>query len=204
MANTQATFGFKHRGYLGGGAPDYQLHPYTISSSNTTAIGFGDPVGYVNNTSAFVTLASASLATVNPIVGIFQGCYFVPAAGGAPVYSPFWPGAAQGSNGTALVIDAPNALFLVAALNTSAVASSIGNTVNFTSGPCQTVGGGFSIATIDTSTGTSGLTGTTSSYMPFRIVGLYDGVGNGSDPTTPYGWMIVGFNYQLNRSFVAL
>jgi hypothetical protein len=204
MANTQATFGFKHRGYLGGGAPDYQLRPYTISSSNTTSIGFGDPVAYVNNTSAFITQASASIATVNPIVGIFQGCYYVPAAGGAPVYSPFWPAAAQGSNGTALVIDAPSALFLVAALNTSAVASSIGNCVNFTSGPCQTVGGGFSIATIDTATGTGGLTGTTASLFPFRIVGLYDGVGNGSDSTTPYGWMVVGFNYQVNRVLQAI
>jgi hypothetical protein len=200
VANTQAQFGFKHIGYLGGGAPDYQLRTYAISSSNTTAIGFGDPVGYVNTTSPFITQYTATLATGTlPMVGIFQGCQLIPSGGGAPVWSNFWPGAAQGANGTAYVIDAPNAQFLVAALNTAITSANIGNLISFASGSAATTGAGFSIATLDQSTATS--TGTTTSVLPFRVIGLYPGVGNGSDPTTPFNWVICSFNFQMNRSF---
>ena len=201
MANTQSQFGFKHLGYLGGGAPDYQLSHYTISSSNATAIGFGDPVQYVSGSGAFITQATGSNATTSPIVGIFQGCYFVPSAGGAPVWSPYWPGT-QNSNGTAMVIDAPNAKFLVAALNTAIVSTNIGNAVNFTTGAPATTGGAFAIATIDQSTATT--TGTTASFLPFRILDLYQGVGNGSDPTTAFNWAVVGFNFQIMRSNVGV
>lgn len=201
MANTQAQFGFKHLGYLGGGAPDYQLSHYTISSTSATAIGFGDPVQFVGGSGAFITQASGSNATTSPIVGIFQGCTFVPSAGGAPVFSPFWPGA-QNTNGTAYVIDAPNAKFLVAALNTAIVSTNIGNAVNFTTGAPATTGGAFAIATIDQSTATT--TGTTASQLPFRVLDLYQGVGNGTDPTTPFNWAIVGFNFQIHRSNVGV
>ncbi len=199
MANTQATFGFKHQGYLSGGAPDYQLTNYAIQSSNATQIGFGDPVMAANATSAFIIQATGALATTAPIIGIFQGCEYIPAAGGAPQWSPFFPGSVA-QNATAYVIDAPNAKFLVAALNTAILTTNIGNAVNFTTGQCATVGGGFSVATIDQSTATT--TGTTTSLLPFRILGLYPGVGNGSDPTTPFNWAIVGFNFQIHRSFV--
>ena len=199
MANTQATFGFKETGYLGGGAPDYQMSKYTIQSTNGTQIGLGDPVQYANATSPFIVQATGSNATVTPIIGIFKGCMFIPTAGGAPQFSPFWPGTSS-LNGTAYVIDAPNAFFLVAALNTAITSANIGNVVNFTTGAPTTVGAGNSVATIDQSTATG--TGTTASLLPFRIVGLYPGVGNGSDPTTAFNWAIVGFNNQLNRSTV--
>lgn len=198
MANTAANFGFKHLGYLGGGAPDYQYSTYAISSSNATAIGFGDPVGYTNTTSPYITQYTAALATTIPMVGIFYGCTYQPTGGGAPVFSPFWPGS-QGSNATAYVIDAPNARFLVATLNTAVTSANIGNLITFNNGSCSTTGSGFSTATIDQATATS--TGTTTSILPFRILQLYQGVGNGADPTTPFNWAIVGFNFQLNRSF---
>lgn len=198
MANTAANFGFKHVRYLGGGAPDQQYSTYAIQSTNATAIGFGDPVGYVNTTSPYITQYTAALATAMPLVGIFYGCTYTPNGGGAPVWSPFWPGS-QGSNATAYVIDAPNAVFLVAALNTAITSANIGNAITFNNGSCATTGGGFSTATIDQSTATS--TGTTTSILPFRVLSLYPGVGNGSDPTTAFNWVEVGFNFQLNRSF---
>ena len=34
----------------------------------------------------------------------------------------------------------------------------------------------------------------TSAYLPFRIIGLYQGVGNGSDATTANNWVIVAAN----------
>ncbi len=197
MANTAATFGFKHIGYLGGGAPDYQLTPYTIASTYATNIGFGDPVLLTTaGPTGTVIQATGALATTVPILGIFQGCE-LQTAGNAPTWSPFWPGAAA-VNATAYVIDAPNAKFLVAATNTAISSTNIGWACNFTTGSPNTTGGGFSIATIDQSTATA--LGTTASTAPFKILQLYPGVGNGSDPTTAFNWVIVGFNFQLNRA----
>jgi hypothetical protein len=205
MANTQSTFGFKHQGYLPGGAPDYQLSTYAILKTNATAIGNGDPVSYVNATSVYITqMVEQSSATGNattlPVVGIFQGCVYIPSSGlQIPTWSPYWPGVTVSADATAYVMDAPNAKFLVATLQTAVTSANIGNCVNFTTGAPTTTGGGFSIATIDQSTATS--LGTTALTLPFRILGLYPGVGNGSDPTTNYNWAVVGFNYQLNRGF---
>lgn len=199
MANTQAQFGFKHIGYLSGGAPDYQQSTYAILSTYSTNIGFGDPVMYTNATTGpYIVQATGALATTGTLVGIFVGCQYTP-AGGIPTWSPFWPGAAS-TTAVAYVIDAPNAKFLVAALNTAIVSTNIGNAVNFTTGQCSTTGGGYSIATIDQSTATT--TGTTASLLPFKIVGLYPGVGNGSDPTTPFNWAVVSFNNQQFRTQV--
>jgi len=201
VANTQATFGFKHQGYLRGGAPDYQLSTFAIQSTNATKIGFGDPVIMAAATAAtpYIIQATGALATTQPIVGIFQGCEYIPSGGGAPQWSPYFPGSIA-QDCTAYVIDAPNAKFLVATLQTAVTSANIGQAVNFTTGVCATVGGGYSVETIDQSTATA--TGTTTSVLPFRIIGLYPGVGNGSDPTTNYNWAVVTFNYQLNRAFV--
>ena len=36
--------------------------------------------------------------------------------------------------------------------------------------------------------------GSRTATLPFRVVGLYNGVGNGSDATTDYNWVIVAAN----------
>ena len=46
--------------------------------------------------------------------------------------------------------------------------------------------------------GTAG--GTAASFLPFRVVSMYQGVGNGSDPTTNFNWVVVGFNFESNRA----
>lgn len=201
MANTQATFGFKHTGFLSGGAPDFQLSTYALQSSNATKIGFGDPVvlGAATSANPYIVQGTGALATTQPVVGIFQGCEYIPSGGGTVAWSPFWPGASA-VDAVAYVLDAPNAKFLVATLATALTSANVGQVINFTTGACSTTGGGFSIATVDQSTATS--TGTTTSVLPFRVLGLYPGVGNGSDPTTNFNWVTVGFNFQLNRSFV--
>ena len=202
MANTNAPFGFRHTSYQPGGAPDYQLSTYAIATSTATQIGFGDPVILQAGTATtpFIIQATGALATTQPIIGIFQGCLYIPSAGGAPQYSPFFPGSVGGSAATAYVIDAPNAQFFCQTLSTAVTSAMIGQVFNFTTGQCATVGGGFSVATIDQSTGTS--TGTTVSVLPFRLTGLYPGVGNGSDPTTAYNVGRFAFNYQIFRSTV--
>lgn len=197
MANTQARFGFKHIGYLGGGAPDYQQSTRLIQSTYSTAIGFGDPVYKTNATSAYITQGTLALSTSAPMQGIFVGCQFTPSGGGIPQWSPFWPGATTNADATAYVIDAPNALFLVATTLTAIVTTNLGNVINFTTGVPSTAGQGFSIATIDQSTATG--SGVTASNLPFKIVSLYQGIGNGSDPSTNFNWAVVTFNSQTYR-----
>jgi hypothetical protein len=185
MANVQSAFGFRHIGFLSGAGPDYQLATRLIQATNTTKIFNGDPV-VKNPTTQYVIQASNNTTTLE---GIFQGCVYVPVGGGTPQWSPFWPGAAA-SDATAYIINAPNALFLAAALNTAITASNIGANVGFAIGTGSTAGGGFSGATLDQST----ITATATS--PFQVVSLYPGVGNGSDPTTAFNWVTVTFDNQ--------
>lgn len=192
MANSQAAFGFRHIGYLSGSGVDYQLNSGLILSTNTTKIFFGDPVQMNTSTGMIEQLS----ATTTQLVGVFQGCDYIP-AGGTVTWSPYWPGGAS-QNGTAYFIDAPNAKFLVAALNTAIVQANIGENATVNIGTGSTVGGGFSGATLDQ----AGLT--TATTAPFKIVGLYQGIGNGSDPATPYNWVEVTFNNQRFKSPLGL
>lgn len=201
MANTQARFGFKHIGFLSGGSPDYQLTTRALQSTYSTFIGLGDPIVKLNATSNYVVQATGTTIMGAPLVGIFQGCQYTP-AGGVPTWSPYWPGAAA-ADAVAYIIDAPNALFLVATTLTAIATGAIGECAAFTGGVPATTGGGFSIATLDAATiGTTTVVGTAVSSLPFRVVSMYQGVGNGSDPTTNYNWVVVGFNNQINRSLV--
>lgn len=197
MSNTQTQFGFKHVGFLPGGAPDYQLSTRLVASSNTTSIYFGDPVQKTANTQ-YIAQASSTTA---PLEGIFQGCMLIPSTGGAPTWSPFYPGAA-GADVTAYVMAAPNALFMAAATNTNIPSTAIGENIGFSIGTGSTFGGGFSGATLDQSTIS------TTNTLPFQIVALFGstnatgsintgnfgGVGNGSDTTSAFNWCIVTLN----------
>lgn len=189
MANVQTAFGFRHIGFLSGGSPDYQLATRLISSANTTKIYRGDPVNKIGTTS-YIQQTSATNST---LVGVFDGCVYVPVGGGTPQWSPFWPGTAA-QDATAYIINAPNALFLAAALNTAVVTSALGQNIGFVIGTGSTAGGGFSGATIDQST----LAVTTT--LPFQVYGLYQGIGNGSDPSTAFNWAVVTFQNMEFRN----
>jgi hypothetical protein len=200
MSNTQTAFGFKHVGFLPGAAPDYQLSTRLIASSNTTSIYFGDPVAKVANTQ-YIAAATVTTATVD---GIFQGCMLIPATGGAPTWSPFYPGSA-GADVTAYVNESPGALFMAAAFSTNISSTAIGNGISFHTGTGSTVGGGFSGYTLDQATITTGTT------APFQVVGLYGmgngnwgAVGNGSDSTSAFNWVIVSFNNQRFKSLAGV
>jgi len=189
MANTQSAYGFRHIGFTSGGSPDYQLATALISSANTTKIYRGDPVVKIAS-SAYIGQGADVTTT---LVGIFDGCVYIPVGGGTPIWSPFWPGTAA-SDATAYVINAPNALFLAATLLTSIVASNIGENVGYAIGTGSTVGGGFSGATIDQSTLATTLT------LPFQVYSLFQGIGNGADTTTNYDWAVVTFQNQRLRT----
>lgn len=185
MANTQAKFGFRHIGFLPGFAPDYQINTRSILSTNTVKIYFGDPV---LKTPSSGNIAQATTNTLT-IDGVFQGCMLIPTTGGPPTWSPYWPGGA-GATATAYVMEAPGAKFLAAALNTQITASAIGLNVGFDIGTGSTIGAGLSGATVDQSTLS------TTNTLPFQVVGMYQGIGNGSDIASAYNWVEVTFNNQ--------
>ena len=192
MANVQSAFGLRHIGYLPGFAPDYQQLTRQIQSSNATKIFTGDPVV---KSGAYIVQASSTTVTLE---GIFVGCNYVPTGGLLTLQtSPFWPGSAA-SDATGYLINSPGALFLVAALNTAIVTSNIGGNIGWSSGTGSTVGGGYSGFTVDQSTIT------TSNTAPFQIVSLYQGAGNGSDPSTPYNWCVVTFTNQRFRTLTGV
>jgi len=194
MANVQSAFGFKHIGFLSGGSPDYQLATRLIQSTNTTKIFRGDPV---QKSGSYIVQGSNNTTTID---AVFDGCVYVPVGGGTPIWSPFWPGSAA-SDATAYIINAPNSLFLAAALNTAITTTNIDNGIGFSIGTGSTVGGGFSGATLDVSTVISTASAST---LPFKVYSLYQGIGNGSDPTTPYNWVVVTFNNQIYRTLGGL
>lgn len=195
MANTQAAFGLRHIGYLPGSGPDYQQLTRQIQSSNATKIFTGDPVVKSAGTN-YMVQASNNTTTLE---GIFVGCNYVPTGGQLTLQpSPFWVGSAA-SDATGYVINAPNALFLAATLNTAIVTADIGKMVGFSIGTGSTSGGAFSGATLDAGTLSTALT-TASTYLPFQVYSMYQGVGNGADATTPYNWVVVTFNNQRFRA----
>lgn len=193
MANTQSAFGFRHIGFLPGAGPDYQLQTRLIQATNTTKIFTGDPV--VKSAASNYIVQGANNTTT--LVGIFQGCTYIPIGGGSPLWSPIWPGSAA-QDATAYILNAPNALFLAAALSTSIVTSNIGAGIGYAIGTGNTSGGGFSGATLDQSS----IAVTTT--LPFNIFSLYQGVGNGSDPTTNFGWAVVTFNNQQYKNLAGV
>ncbi len=201
MANTQAQFGFAHFGYLSGGAPDYQLSRYAIQSTYATAIFFGDPV--VKSAAAGGAIGqyiqpATGTGSGTALSGIFQGCTYTP-KGGVPGWLPWYPPAAAGADSTAYVIDAPNALFRVAALLTAVPPSAIGENIGYSTGAGGTTsGGGFSTFTVDQSLLTTGAVG------PFQVYSMYPGVGNGSDTTTNFNWIIVSFTNQRFRNLTGI
>lgn len=192
MANTASQFGFQHVGFLPGYAPDYQLSTRQIQSSYASAIWFGDPV----IKSAASPYVSVGLGTGNltAVAGIFYGCTYVPSAGGAPVWSPWFPGSVK-TDATAYIMASPGALFKVAALLTAIPTTAVGDNIGWSTGAGGTsVGQGFSTFTVDQGTLTTGPS------AAFNIIGMFNGIGNGADTTTSYNWVLVAFNNQQLRA----
>lgn len=184
MANTSATFGFRHIGYLPGFITDAQLATRLISSGYTTAIYNGDPVVKLTGTQYIGQASSNSVV----LEGVFQGCEY-PQTNGSVTWSAYWPGSGASGDVTAYLINAPGAIFLAAALNTTIASTAIGENVGFATGTGSTFTG-LSGFTVDQSTLS------TTNTLPFQVVGPYAGIGNGSDLTTAYGWTQVTFNNQ--------
>jgi hypothetical protein len=190
MANTLAPFGFRQTGSTGGSSPTFGLITRQIAYNNATKIFQNDPVK--NLDTGYVAQWTAATA-VSQLAGIFNGCSYLSVSQGKLVYMPYWPGSdvASGSVVTAYLqpcnLSVPST-FLVQVSGASPVAfADIGQNIDVALGTGSTLTG-FSGATADFST-----LGTTAT-LPFRVMGLYDGVGNGSDATSVNNWIMVAAN----------
>lgn len=196
MANTFAPFGLSQTGGAPGAAPNAEQAEYPISYSDTTKIYSGDPVqitvdGYIEQWDAGTT--------VDRLFGVFVGCKYLSVSQSKVVWSAYWPGAdaVSGSVYGYVVPCTPGTTprFVVQT-----------GTSNSGSFPLVAVTQAYvgtnadvALGTGSTYTGRSGAyldiaTFNTTNTLPFRIIGLYQGVGNGSDATTAYNWVIVEAN----------
>ena len=196
MANTNAPFGFRQWSGTGS-APTYEQVAVQLQY-NATNIFFGDPV--VALTDGTYTQASSNSAA-NGIGGIFVGCQYLSVAQKRTVWSNYWPGSDANGDVDAYVIDDPNARFLVQSSGAAPRATSLSTYGTTPVGKyCQ-----FTIGTGSTANGISGAyvssLGTTVTF-PFIVVDLqtFPPGQNGTDPTTQYYNVVVGFNNEMWRT----
>lgn len=194
MANILAPFGFSPTGTVGGSTPNFRLSKRKVASTNATAIFFNDAVMPVTSTATGYIQQYATGSV--PCCGVFRGCEYLSVSQGRRVWSPYWPGSDSAGDVDALVIDDPQATFLVQSgyASSAVLPANIDQNVSITASPTGNTLNGISGMTI-------GQPGTTSTY-PFTIVSLVlDPSGsNGTDGTTAYNWAIVTFNNEIFRT----
>ena len=203
MPNTFAPNGFVEQQRLGA-APNYQNSPRWIAYNNATPIYFGDPV---------VQLATGYIAAATPgttqIAGIFAGCEYMSKSQRKPFWSPWWPATSDVNPGgtgfdvKAKVIDDPATMFRVQCYGQFTM-SMLGLNGQFIipASPGPNTLTGYSGAALDLTTNVPAATAT----FPFRIADIVrDPPGaNGTDPTTPYSYVLVAFNNQDYKSLTGI
>jgi len=137
MANTNKAFGFRPVGKVGSNYDNEGLTEYKISNNYNTNLFQGDAVTL---SGGYLAIATAG----NPIVGVFQGCYYVDPTSGKPTWKNYYPANTAQDGIVALVNDDPNASFLVqcsgiaaatcVGRNADLVTSTSGNTTTGQSG----------------------------------------------------------------------
>lgn len=185
MANTFAPFGLRQVGYSEGAAPTFGLATRTVSKNDSTAIYFGDPVEALST--GYIAQWTAGHAA-NTLGGIFAGCKYLNTSG-QTVWSMYWPGAGAAQDVEAYVISSlnTNGQFLVQSSSSAVTIAALGANADITLGTGNTLTGlsGAYLATASINT---------TNTLPFKIVGLYQGIGNGSDAASAYNWVVVQFN----------
>lgn len=197
MANVNAPNGFQYFGRLEGGSPTAGLTTRLISSSDTAAVGQGDPV-----TSLGTGYVTASTAGTTQIDGIFNGCEYLSTALGRTVFTNYWPGSGATGDVKAYIYTDPQAQFVVQSDNTAITFADVGANINFTAGTPNSVTG-FSTASVSQSTIA------TTNTLPFRIVGLLSEAASpaattGTDNTSAYNRVIVTANNWDRKSLTGV
>lgn len=163
MSNTNAPFGLRPVRQLSGCA-DISISPYTIASSEATAMALGSPVK-LTGTGTNIALAAAG----DTAVGVFAGVEYLNTQG-EHVRSQYWPAGTvtyDGTDAQALVWDDPNIIFEI---QTATLAKAdVGQLADWVAGTLDTLNK-RSGAYLDSSLATSG--------KGLRILRLADKVGN--------------------------
>ena len=114
MANVNKPFGFRPVGKTGSNYDNQGLTQYKISNNYNTNLFQGDAVTL---SGGYLAIATAG----NPVVGVFQGCYYVDPTSGKPTWKNYYPANTAQDGIVALVNDDPNAQFVVQCSGTAAV-----------------------------------------------------------------------------------
>lgn len=197
MANTFAPNGLLPYAGADGAAPTYGTTWRKIAYNNATAIYRGDPVKALST--GYVAQWTAATG-VSQLAGIFWGCKYYSVSNKTTLWPKYWPGTDVATNAIveAQIIPVNTAVppkFIVqtANSNTTAVAvtlADVGQNSDVALGTGSTLSG-MSGAYLDINT-----FGTTAT-LPFRIVDIWSGYGNGNDAASAYNKVIVQANiYQ--------
>jgi len=207
MANVLAPFGFSPEGTFAGAGPNFRLTERLIASTDSTPIFSGDVVAPTYSTADGTiqqyssTIYNSGTPLANPC-GVFWGCKYLSVSQGRTVWSRYWPGSDANGTVKAYIIDSPDTEFLVQSTQATAILqASVGQNVNLSYTSVSGVLG-------NTLTGqsTQGITTpTTTLALPFIITRLVTDPpsANGTDLTTPYNYVIVGWNNEVFKAGVA-
>ena len=190
MANTNTPFGFKQvKGT--GSLPTFEQNVRYIASNNTTAIFFGDAVSPLST--GYIAQSSGAVVRIE---GIFAGCKYTSVSQKRTVWSNYWPGSDANGDVEAYIIDDPNAQFQVQATTGPITFASIGEYAQLTIGTGNTATGVSGMSLV-TPTGAAGVV-----TLPFIVRALVqDPPGsNGTDITSAYNIVVVGFNNASTRT----
>ena len=166
MANVDKAFGLKPLGNLSATGSQKQ-YGYEIADNQAGAIFQGDQVTIVNG-----YVVKFLPATHSAALGVFNGCNYVDPTTGKPIFSNYYPGSVNITQGiiSADVLDDPSQLFIIQA-DASVVQANIGKNADVigTGGSTTT---GVSTMELDVTTIAD------TAALNLKIVGLYNVPGN--------------------------
>lgn len=152
MANTLERFGLRPSRQLNGSPFINAQNRYRIASGNSTSIFQGDLVKPLASGQISRHIAGSG----DPVVGVFNGCFYTDPTTQKPTFSNFYPQSTNASDIVAFVIDGPDTVFEINADEVFAVADLFKNfSVNNATGNTKT---GISVVQLDVSE--SGTVGT--------------------------------------------
>jgi len=202
VANNFVPFGFRPTS-TSNGPMNFRISARRIASTNTTAIYKGDAVmNIVGPSTGYITQATPAGMATAPLAGIFWGCEYLSVSQKRVIWNQYWPGSDAQNDVIAYVIDDPNARFVVQTSGSSFQIT--GTNAAFGTSPVGQLAQ-FTVGTGSALTQQSGMflssVGTTAT-LPFIITNMIiDPPGaNGTDATSNYNWVEVGFNNEWLRS----
>jgi hypothetical protein len=162
MANVDKAFGLKPLGNLSATGAQKQ-YGYNIDDNQAGAIFQGDLVTIVNG-----YVVKFLPATHAAALGVFNGCSYVDPTTGKPIFSNYYPGSVNITQGViqADVIDDPNQLFIIQA-DASVVQANIGKNADV-------IGTGGSTTTGVSTMELNSATIADTAALNLKIVGFYN------------------------------